>query len=288
MADSKENDAEKTNEDKELDELLDSALEDLTRNPTVPAKEKTTKKDDCKEVEEIEEIGEANIEEFNAQWNDEIKKLAANYESTMEALLGQFAQGGPAPSNQDVNSSIKELAEAASQAFLNEGKANDEVTATIAETLKNLSQGAEMAMNNELSEEHIASMFSNMGLSEDGNGDGGFMLQGMMQALLSKEVLYPGLKEIADKYPAWLEENRAKLDETQLDRYTKQCALMKTVCTELEQETESDSVEMKKERTNKVLGLMQQMEHLGEAPADLVGTKPAGNVLDPQGACCLQ
>lgn len=87
-------------------------MEDLTRNPTaVPAKESTAKKDDSKEdEEEIEEIGQANIEEFNAQWNDEIKKLAANYESTMEALLGQFAQGGPAPSNQDVNSSIKELA----------------------------------------------------------------------------------------------------------------------------------------------------------------------------------
>lgn len=70
------------------------------------------------------------------------------------------------------------------------------------------------------------------------------------------------LQEIADKYPAWLEENRAKLDETQLDRYTKQCALMKTVCTELEQETEADSTEVKKERTNKVLSLMQQVSQL--------------------------
>ena len=43
-------------------------------------------------------------------------------------------------------------------------------------------------------------MFSGMGLNGEGAGEGFMpMMQGMMKTLLSKEVLYPSLKEINDK-----------------------------------------------------------------------------------------
>ena len=43
-------------------------------------------------------------------------------------------------------------------------------------------------------------MFSGMGMNGQGAGEGFMpMMQGMMKTLLSKEVLYPSLKEINDK-----------------------------------------------------------------------------------------
>lgn len=65
------------------------------------------------------------------------------------------------------------------------------------------------------------------------DGDTGDMLpfmQGMMEHLLSKEILYPSLKELSDKYPAWLEEHKGTLNSSDLQRYTKQSELMQKVC----------------------------------------------------------
>jgi len=54
-------------------------------------------------------------------------------------------------------------------------------------------------------------------------------MQGMMEHLLSKEILYPSLKELSDKYPAWLEEHKTTIKSSDLERYTKQSELMKKV-----------------------------------------------------------
>jgi hypothetical protein len=54
-------------------------------------------------------------------------------------------------------------------------------------------------------------------LFQDGNMFVPFM-QGMMQSLLSKEVLYPSLKDLVDKYPSWLAENKGKIEQSEYDR----------------------------------------------------------------------
>lgn len=64
---------------------------------------------------------------------------------------------------------------------------------------------------------------------EEGTGDFLPFMQGMMQSLLSKEVLYPSLKELVDKYPAWLEEKKTSLPAEDLERYQKQLDLMQKV-----------------------------------------------------------
>lgn len=62
-----------------------------------------------------------------------------------------------------------------------------------------------------------------------------------------------------DKYPTWLEENKAKLDKADFERYTKQKKLMQQVCEELEKETEADSESTKRERFDRVLSLMHKV-----------------------------
>ena len=71
-------------------------------------------------------------------------------------------------------------------------------------------------------------MFGQVNLDEGGS-DILPLMQGMMQSLISKEVLYPSLKELCDKYPAWLEEKKTSLPAPDLDRYKKQLELMQKV-----------------------------------------------------------
>ena len=55
---------------------------------------------------------------------------------------------------------------------------------------------------------------------QSGNGDDLLpMMENMMQSLLSKELLYPAIRDLADKYPDWLADNRASLEDKEFDRY---------------------------------------------------------------------
>lgn len=127
---------------------------------------------------------------------------------------------------------------------------------TISQTLQGLSEGSE-AVQAPFSEDDIMSMFSG-GAGSDQNAFLPFM-QGMMQSLLSKEVLYPSLKDILEKYPQWLEENKNNISADDLDRYKKQQQLMEKVCVQLEKESEADTPEKKREQFESVLSLMQKV-----------------------------
>jgi len=119
---------------------------------------------------------------------------------------------------------------------------------------------------------------------DEGAGDFLPFMQGMMQSLLSKEVLYPSLKELVDKYPAWLEEKKETLPAADLERYNKQLDLMQKVCTELEKEKDDDADDVKKRRFDTILSLMQEMQTYGQPPEELVGEQnPSLFQFDPEG-----
>ncbi|CAH0602085.1 unnamed protein product [Chrysodeixis includens] len=267
----------KTNVDPELDDLLDSALQDMTK----------------KEQPAAEASGEAP----QNMWSEEfIKEAAAQFESNMSAILSSFS-GVPEDqiTQEQIAHTFTKMAEAAAHVLKPEGVAAeepalaiapaavpapdekiDEVSAAISETLKNLNSNSE-TLQTPFSDEDLANMFNNISLGEgqqDGNMFVPFM-QGMMQSLLSKEVLYPSLKELVDKYPAWLAENKGKIDAAELDRFEKQQKLMHSVCNELEPEQESDPDDVKRKRFETVLELMQKLQDLGQPPTELVGDMAA-------------
>ncbi|XP_063372388.1 peroxisomal biogenesis factor 19 [Cydia amplana] len=267
MSDNK--DATKKEVDPELDDLLDSALQDMTKKPAAAG-----------EVQE-------------PVWSEEfVKEAAAQFESNMAALLGSFSGvpgEQPEISQEQIAQTFSKMAEAAA-AVLKPGAADgceapaadpakiDEVSAAISQTLQNLSSNSE-GLQTPFSDQDLANMFGNFNLGE--NQDGNMFLpfmQGMMQSLLSKEVLYPSLKELVDKYPAWLEENKGKVPQDDYDRYCRQQELMQQVCAELEPEQETDPDDVKRRRFEVVLELMQKMQDLGQPPTELVGDMAA-----PQG-----
>jgi peroxin-19 len=78
-----------------------------------------------------------------------------------------------------------------------------------------------------------------------GGGEEDFnkMLMGMMSQLTNKDILYEPMKELYDKFPAWLEENRCKTGKEDLDRYEEQHAMVKQIVERFERKGYSDENE---------------------------------------------
>ena len=85
-----------------------------------------------------------------------------------------------------------------------------------------------------------------MASGEGGAGAGGEeefskMLMGMMEQLTNKEILYEPMKELHDKFPAWLAANREKTGAEDLKRYEDQHALVNEIVARFEASTYTDS-----------------------------------------------
>ncbi|XP_073134350.1 peroxisome biogenesis protein 19-2-like [Henckelia pumila] len=94
-----------------------------------------------------------------------------------------------------------------------------------------------------------------------GSQDMESIVETMMQQLLSKEILHEPMKEIGERYPIWLEENKAKLTDEEYARYSHQYELIK----DLNQVYASDP-----NNFNKIVELMQKMQECGQPPNDIV------------------
>ena len=82
--------------------------------------------------------------------------------------------------------------------------------------------------------------------SGDLGGEGGEeefskMLMGMMEQLTNKDILYEPMKELHDKFPEWLDKNRATTPADDLKRYEEQRALVTEIVAKFEESSYSDS-----------------------------------------------
>uniref|UniRef100_A0A0D9VJ52 Uncharacterized protein n=1 Tax=Leersia perrieri TaxID=77586 RepID=A0A0D9VJ52_9ORYZ len=87
------------------------------------------------------------------------------------------------------------------------------------------------------------------------------IVETMMQQLLSKEILYEPMKDIVEKYPKWLEENKSKISKEEYERYNKQLGLMMKL---------NEVYEKDPENMTKIFEIMQNMQECGQPPSDLV------------------
>ena len=103
------------------------------------------------------------------------------------------------------------------------------------------------------------------------------MMENMMQSLLSADILYPPLKELCNKYPEWLAENRQSLKSKEYENYNKQYEVTRELCHEFEkhQSMKDSKIKNTEDAQNthfeKVFELMQRMQSFGNPPPDIVG-----------------
>ncbi|GAB4813856.1 hypothetical protein N2152v2_000902 [Parachlorella kessleri] len=100
------------------------------------------------------------------------------------------------------------------------------------------------------------------------------LVDSIMQQLLSKDVLYQPMKDIGERYPAWLDANRTVLPEEELHRYSRQYEFIQQICALYESDP-SDYTQL--------VNLLQQMQQCGQPPQEIVDELAPGMQFDSEG-----
>lgn len=74
-----------------------------------------------------------------------------------------------------------------------------------------------------------------------GDEDFSKLLLGMMEQLTNKDILYEPMKELHDKFPAWMAANKDTCKKEDLDRYLEQQRLVGEITGKFEEKTYADS-----------------------------------------------
>ncbi|XP_076278297.1 peroxisomal biogenesis factor 19 isoform X3 [Lasioglossum baleicum] len=317
-------------EDQELNDLLDSALEDFNKEQKVnevdEKKESLAVTTNEENFETLEDAWTANIiegavdhfkenlqnlikngalEDFNKEQKvgkvNEKKKSSApgadedSFETIedgwstnvieeavdqLEEDLQNLIKNG---ADSELGASVKKMAQTLASVVSEDGKTSKDGASTdfesvIAQALNDLSATSETLQ----SDVDISELLGQASL-EDGAGTILPIMQGMLQHLLSKEILYPSLKELVDKFPEWLEAKKTSISPDDLQRFNKQLELMRQVCSELEKEKDEDTKETKKKRFKTVISLMQEVQGCGQLPEELVGEHTMPFQVDAEG-----
>ncbi|XP_055821296.1 peroxisome biogenesis protein 19-1-like [Solanum dulcamara] len=112
-------------------------------------------------------------------------------------------------------------------------------------------------MGNDAMMEEWVKQFEELSGSQDMES----IVETMMQQLLSKEILHEPMKEIEDRYPKWLEDNKVKLSTEEYERYKKQYEFIRDL---------NKVYETEPSNFNKIVELMQKMQECGQPPNDIV------------------
>ncbi|XP_033641177.1 peroxisomal biogenesis factor 19-like isoform X1 [Asterias rubens] len=281
-------DVQTQSKDDGLDDLLDSALQDFDKkkpqdvpDEKLPEKKTTTPTQvSDKQPPPLPVDQEALFNQLFASEGG-----AANLESLMSTVMSEFGQDLPQDSK--LNDDLAKLLQGGgAEGFPMFGAgppsggapstASGPLGGALGETITRLAQSAQDLKEGNVPEEEIFKQLENMHLGDGAEGEMMPMMQQMMQNLLSKDILYPSLKEVVEKYPDWLEQNKTKVEQSDFDRFTKQYGLMTRLCLEYESENQTDAQEVRQERMTRIMDLIQEMEGLGQPPKDIVGEGGAG------------
>ncbi|MCJ1461169.1 Peroxisome chaperone and import receptor [Mycoblastus sanguinarius] len=227
------------------------------------------------------DTSDAAASEFSKQLQDQMAALMGDVDESPEM-------------RREVETMMRELGAAADpgrsseQLSQSEGGVNGKVSAsnteepfqeTIRKTMERIQISGEQATaaaKSEDSDDILAQMLKEM---QSGGGEGagdeeGFnnMLMGMMEQLTNKEILYEPMKELHDKYPAWMTQNKSGTKADDLRRYEEQQRLVGEIVGRFERKGYSDSHATDREF---IVERMQQMQAAGSPPADLVGDMSA-------------
>ncbi|XP_075139356.1 peroxisomal biogenesis factor 19 isoform X2 [Leptodactylus fuscus] len=259
-------------EDKELEDLLDSALDDFEKTsqppPPPPAASDKSAKPATAEKPPADAAKDALFTSQEKFFQELFSsELAAQATEEFEKAMKELAEEEPHLVEQ-----FQKLSEAAGKVGSDESS-QQEFTSCLKETLTGLAKNANDLQNSSLSEEELTRAMDGLGMEElEGEGNILPFMQNIMQNLLSKEVLYPSLKEITDKFPEWLQAHQETLPPEEYHKYQEQHNLMARICQHFESEQSGDEAA----RFEAVMDLMQQLQELGHPPKELAGDSPPG------------
>jgi len=180
---------------------------------------------------------------------------ATEFENNIEKIAGDLEK--------NLNVSDKDSKPSAT----NKGKKTTTFQDTISEAVNNLKTSSDKVeaevseANNDVMEKLLKQM---EGLVDEDFCD---ILSGVIDQLMSKELLYDSMKDLSDRYPSWIEENKNKLTKKEIDNYKNQYKCCKEIVDIFEK---YDSNEISKEDNKRVSELMQKMQGYGNPPSEIL------------------
>eukprot|EP00531_Pseudo-nitzschia_arenysensis_P018765 CAMPEP_0116132460 /NCGR_PEP_ID=MMETSP0329-20121206/9559_1 /TAXON_ID=697910 /ORGANISM="Pseudo-nitzschia arenysensis, Strain B593" /LENGTH=335 /DNA_ID=CAMNT_0003626975 /DNA_START=79 /DNA_END=1086 /DNA_ORIENTATION=+ len=206
----------------------------------------------------------------------------------MEASLQQMFQGLTTESNQ-------QTPEKANNAKTTNAKSTTPNTnqSTIPgddKMLQDLFQGLMSAGGDDSSADGMPSMdeipdldnlFAGLGSGEASGGSGEAFntedfMEGMMEQLLSKELMYEPMKQVTEKFPAWLSSKKDELAPEEWEKRKKQYDCFRRLVQAYEDEEEA-------KQTPKLLEIMQEVQEYGQPPPEIINEIAPGLDLDEEG-----
>jgi len=265
--------------DDDLDDFLDGVLDNFD-NQKIPAvqniKPKVNEENDNSKKDKKDEKSTSGPDPFDLDLegiDDEMAKQltqgmlqllqgmdtndANQFENNLEKIAGDLEknlkvsdkEGKPTTSNKGKKSATTSFQDTISETINNLKNSSDKVEAEVSET------------NNDVMEKLLKQM---EGLVDEDFCD---ILSGVIDQLMSKELLYDSMKDLSDRYPSWIEENKSKLSKKDIENYQGQYACCKEIVDIFEK---YDSNEISKEDNKKVSELMQKMQGYGNPPAEIL------------------
>ena len=202
--------------------------------------------------------------EFSKQLRDQMSALMGDLDESpemkteIEAMmqeLGVATDPGTPPKSKD-------RVDRKSPSSNNEELFHETIRKTM-ERMQASGDEATAAAKNEDTDDMFAQILKEMQESglEGAGDDEGFnkMLLGVMEHLTNKEILYEPMKELHDKFPRWMTENRSSTDPDDLQRYDKQQRLVGEIVERFEEKSYSDTHPSDREF---VVERMQQVQDL--------------------------
>ncbi|VVT57010.1 uncharacterized protein SAPINGB_P005489 [Magnusiomyces paraingens] len=175
---------------------------------------------------------------------------AASAASKPETAPKATTAAKPASFQDTINQTMNRLNE--SKQEIDESVKNSETDDFMAKMLKEL----ESAMGN-----------TTAGSAPAGEGDILKMFEEILDSMASKDILYEPIKELNEKYPAWIKDNSSKVSKEDLDRYTLQYTAVREMVVKFETSDYSDNNPAHK---SYITERMQIMQNSGNPPPDLM------------------
>lgn len=239
-----------------LDEFSASKIND---SKDAPPKLKTAQGEDFQEPD----ISDAAANEFSKQLQDQMAALMGNVDESPEMKKEIEAMMRELGAAVDPGASLEQPKNGGNGKPTSSNTADEPFQETIRKTMERMQASGEQATaaaKTEDSDDILAQMLKEMqnGGLEGAGDDEGFnkMLMGMMEQLTNKEILYEPMKELHDKFPAWMTKNRSSTNPEDLKRYDEQQRLVGEIVRRFEQKGYSDS---KAEDREFIIERMQQV-----------------------------
>ncbi|EMD96617.1 hypothetical protein COCC4DRAFT_150311 [Bipolaris maydis ATCC 48331] len=221
-------------------------------------------------------------EEFQKQLQKEMEQLLGQgdfqkqFEEIMKEMSEEMGGANPLDAGAHAHSEGQKAAGApTSSEKETAAKAEKSFQETIKKTMERMQSSSDTAASaaasssqDDILAQMLASMESGGFGGEGGDEDFSKVLMGMMEQLTNKDILYEPMKELDDKFPKWMEENKAKVEKDDLKRYEEQQTLVREIVGRFERKGYSDDNAQDREY---IVERMQKMQAAGSPPPDLVG-----------------